>query len=267
MKTINTLMILSLFLATSILAQSSNTPWNGKKAAIVLSYDDCLDDQLDKVIPTLNKNNFKATFYVTGESNSLKERKAEWQTVSKQGHELGNHTINHPCIGKSMGRDWVTPEKDLDNYTVDQFVKEIKSASILLNEVDGKDKRSFAYTCGDKAVHDTSFVELIQDDFVAMRGVIPGIKTIDKVDLKDVNAFMVEEKHSAEDLIKLVDEAKEKNGLLVFLFHGIGGNYALDFKLEKHEKLIAYLKANENDLWIAPMIEVGQFIKDRQSKK
>ncbi|MFV5683936.1 polysaccharide deacetylase family protein [Flavobacterium sp. GB2R13] len=38
--------------------------WNGKKCAVVLTYDDALNIHLDKVIPILNSFNFKATFHL-----------------------------------------------------------------------------------------------------------------------------------------------------------------------------------------------------------
>ena len=43
----------------------SNAAWQGKKCAVVLTYDDALNVHLDNVIPLLDSLNFKGTFYLT----------------------------------------------------------------------------------------------------------------------------------------------------------------------------------------------------------
>jgi len=48
--------------------------WNGKKAAVVLTYDDGLNDHLDNVLPALEKMGFKATFYVFTGSEAFQRR-------------------------------------------------------------------------------------------------------------------------------------------------------------------------------------------------
>ena len=95
-----------------------------KKCAVCLTYDDGIDIDLDNVIPVLDSLGLKATFYVPGNSTSLNKRMDEWRAVAKEGHELGNHTLFHPCFGKSMNRAWVTADNDLDNYTMQRMVNE-----------------------------------------------------------------------------------------------------------------------------------------------
>src|SRR5210317_1324498 len=72
---------------------------NGKKAAVVFTYDDGLDGHLDVAVPQLDEFGFKGTFYCTGNSPSLYNRLDEWRQIAKNGHELGNHTLFHPCDG------------------------------------------------------------------------------------------------------------------------------------------------------------------------
>jgi len=68
-------------------------------------------------------------------------------------------------------------------------------------------------------------------------------------------------------LIALVKQAMEKNALLVFLFHGVGGEHSLNVSLEAHSQLLRFLKQNQKQIWIAPMIDVAAYIKKHQSKK
>ena len=89
--------------------------WNGRSCAVVLTCDDTLNDHLENVIPSLDTAGLKGTFLVTARSNSLRTRLQDWRKASLNGHELGNHTLFHPCLGASRKRAWVESEYDLDN--------------------------------------------------------------------------------------------------------------------------------------------------------
>ncbi len=82
----------------------SNQTWNGKKCAVVITYDDAIDQHLDNAIPVLDSLGLKATFYVTAFSQSMQTRMNDWKQLATKGHELGNHTLYHPCIG-GKGRE------------------------------------------------------------------------------------------------------------------------------------------------------------------
>jgi peptidoglycan-N-acetylglucosamine deacetylase len=118
--------------------------WNGKQCAVVLTYDDALNVHFDNVIPCLDSAGLKGTFYVIGESPVLANRMVEWRLAANQGHELGNHSLTHPCDGRLEGRSWVTPENDLSTYSVARAVKEIRVTNTLLQAIDGKTERTFA---------------------------------------------------------------------------------------------------------------------------
>ncbi|MBN2425704.1 MAG: polysaccharide deacetylase family protein [Calditrichaceae bacterium] len=237
--------------------------WNNHQCAVALTYDDGLNVHLDKVIPVLDSLEFRGTFYLPGNSAALDKRLDEWRAAANRGHELGNHTLFHPCAGKSMGREWVPPDYDLDDYTIGRMVDEIRMANLLLKAVDGKTRRTFAYTCGENAIGDSVFTGLIRDDFVGARGVFPRLENIASVDIFDIGSFMIQDK-TGEDLIKLVTQAKETGRLLVFLFHGVGGEHNINIDLEEHNKLLFYLKENERDIWIAPLAEIAEYIRNHE---
>lgn len=66
-----------------------------KKAAVSLTYDDGLASQLDLAVPALDHFGFRATFFLT--YDNIRNRLADWAKLARQGHELANHTITHPC--------------------------------------------------------------------------------------------------------------------------------------------------------------------------
>src|SRR6476619_3336374 len=107
--------LVSLLFVSGVSAQS-NQPWHGKKCAVVITYDDAINQHLDNAVPVLDSLKLKATFYITAFSLSMQSRMNEWKKLAVHGHELGNHTLYHPCIG-GQGREWVRPEYDMRNYT------------------------------------------------------------------------------------------------------------------------------------------------------
>ena len=59
----------------------------------------------------------------------------------------------------------------------------------------------------------------------------------------------------------------ETNSLLVILFHGVNGGNSLNVSLEAHSRFLHFLKKNEKDIWIAPMITVADYINKYQSNQ
>jgi len=256
-------LIITTFLSL-IGSSQSGRPWHGKKCAVVITYDDAINQHLDNAIPVLDSLGLKATFYLTAFSTSMQTRLNEWKKLAVTGHELGNHTLFHPCIG-GTGREWVSKEYDLNNYSVKRMVDETRMTNLFLHALDGKTKRTFAFTCGDMKIGDSLFINAMKNDFVAARAVRNEMHKINEIDLYNLDCYMVNN-HSFDQMKDWVDKALQSNSLLVILFHGVGGGNALNVSLPAHRELLQYLKKNEKDIWIAPMIEVAEFIKDTKAK-
>ena len=238
----------------------TNTTWNGKQCAVVLTYDDALNVHLDNAIPLLDSLHLKATFYLSAYFPGSRTRLNDWRRAAAKGYELANHTLFHPCIGDAPGRGFVTADYNMNNYSVRRMVDETRMTNVFLEALDGKKRRTFAFTCGDMKVRDTSFIDLMKEDFVAARAVRSEMLPIDKVDLYNVPCYAVNGQ-SGDELIALVKQALEKKQLLVFLFHGVGGEHSLNVSLPAHRQLLQFLKQHEKNIWVAPMIEVADFIK------
>src|ERR1043165_7021766 len=119
-------------------------PWQGKKCTVVLTYDDALNTHLDDVIPLLDSVGFKGTFYLTAYPPGCSKRIGDWRNAAAEGHELGNHTLFHPCIGNAPGREWVTKDYDMSTYSVKRMIDETRMTNIFLQAIDGKSSRTFA---------------------------------------------------------------------------------------------------------------------------
>ncbi|HMQ59065.1 MAG TPA: sialate O-acetylesterase [Flavilitoribacter sp.] len=234
-----------------------NLLWHGKKAAVVLTYDDALEVHLDNVIPVLDSLGFKSTFYLSAAFPGSKNRLEDWKKAARNGHELGNHLLYHPCDASKPGRSWVSPLNDLSKYTTAQLVRESDMTNTFLESLDGRKERTFAYTCGDTETGEGSFIDAIKDQFVALRGVRGQLNTVENLNLLNVDCYAVDDSN-ADQLQVWAEQAKQENALLVILFHGVGGGHNINVSLEKHNQFLKYLKENQQDFWVATMLDAAK---------
>src|SRR4051812_10049530 len=115
--------IMMLFNKDTI-AQQINTAsfaWpEGKHAALSLSFDDARMSQVDSGTTLLNQFGAKATFFVV--PSSVEERINGWRQAVGDGHEIGNHTLTHPCTGNFS---W-SRKNALEDYNLDSIRNEIR---------------------------------------------------------------------------------------------------------------------------------------------
>jgi hypothetical protein len=235
---------------------------DGAKAAVCLTYDDALDGQLDYAIPQLDSSGLKGTFFCTGNSSCLYRRLDEWRKAAKNGHELGNHTLFHPCIkNRPDGRKfaWVKPEYDLGNYNMGQLLIELSTANTLLKAIDGQEVRTYGYTCSDCTVGGIQFTDSLKSLFVAARSDGPIPDSMEGYNIFKAPSWAVVD-NSAAELIAYVNQAREKGTIAIFMFHSVGGGY-LNVGSSQHRQLLEYLKRNRKDYYCAAFKEVMDYIK------
>lgn len=127
----------SALLTAGIAPVAGRMRWPNKaKAAVSLNYDDGYDSQLENVGPALDRYGFKATFFLTVEN--IDARMAEWKTLLSRGHEIGDHTMTHPC--------------ELAAYSSASFVNEqiLPAERYFDAKFGGPEPRSFAFPCGEE---------------------------------------------------------------------------------------------------------------------
>jgi peptidoglycan-N-acetylglucosamine deacetylase len=259
MKTFGVIFFVTLLMNSFNLNAQFKWP-DGKKAAVVFTYDDGLDCHLDVAVPQLDEFGFKGTFYCTGNSQCLNKRMDEWRQIARNGHELGNHTLFHPCDGNKQS--WVKKEYDLNNYTLEQIVAELQTASTLLKAIDGKTDRSFGYTCSDYVAGGKDFTGEIEKLFAGARCDGPMPETMQGYNIYKTPSWMAVDP-TAEQLIEYVEKAREKGTIAVIMFHSVGGGY-LNVGAAEHYKLLKYLKENEADYYCSTFLEVMQYIKNNR---
>lgn len=139
-----------------------------KRAALSITFDDSRVSQWKKGIPLLDEYDIKSTFYVMPQV--IEKHIAEWQAVLASGHEIGNHTVTHPCSGNfSFARD-----KALEEYSLEKMEKELENANDAIKVLLSVTPQTFAYPCGQTFVgrgeNTKSYVPLVAKHFLAGRG-------------------------------------------------------------------------------------------------
>ena len=247
------LVVLAALSAVLPLAAEDGFRWpSDKKAAVVLTYDDGVDVHLDHVVPDLEAAGLRGTFYVPGHSSSLRQRMPEWRAIARRGHELGNHSVFHPCLRVSLAgerRDWLAPERELEKYSVSQMDAELAAMNTLLFAVDGEAARTYAFTCSDHLAGGTSYVDKVRPLFLAARTgetqEIPHLRTVDVHFVPSWPVINV----SGDDMIAFAEKALRAGSLAVFMFHGVGGGHSINVDREAHRKLLAWLTSRKDDVW------------------
>lgn len=237
-----------------------NKTWpGGAQAAVSLSYDDGMGSGLDQAIPDLESAGFRGTFYLPTGNRHVILRKRAWRRAFLNGHEIGSHTVKHPCRGSEH-------KHNLEAYTSVDIRKEILAAAAWLNRNVGMDHyRTFAYPCGHDAIgnppDEDSFAAAVQACHFAARLAGGGVNDAVAVanDPLRIKAQQIGYPHGreVEPFIAYCEEAVRLKGWAVIVFHGIGDSWIPTDRVV-HQKLIEHLQ--DRRFWVAPVREVARYI-------
>lgn len=232
----------------------------GKKAAVVLTYDDGVKSHLQVAVPQLEARNMRGTFFLFGQTIRSSDV-TEWRNVSSRGHELGNHSIFHPCLQETVAQS-SSICRSLECYTVKEMLEEISIMNHFLYAIDGKESYSYAYPCGQYTAGGEDYSKpLIQSGLAKYaRGGIGGIITdIHTLDMSKIPVLSIPEGCRAEQLTGFVEEIVEQKGLGIFVFHGVGGDY-LAVDEQEHARFLDYLDRHSGEIWITTFSEAMDWI-------
>lgn len=118
----------------------------GKRVAVSLTFDDGRASQVDKGLDVINPTGVKVTFFVN--PPAVRNRLEGWKRAVASGHEIGSHTMTHPCTGNFP---W-SRQNALENYTLESMSQQLDEASAQIQELLGVHAVTFGYPCGQKFV-------------------------------------------------------------------------------------------------------------------
>ncbi|MBC7185846.1 MAG: polysaccharide deacetylase family protein [Calditrichaeota bacterium] len=239
--------------------------WAPYQGAVSLTFDDGTVDQLQKAVPILEQFALRGTFYLNPHGEDWEARCAPWREVARRGHEIGNHTLSHPCSCN------VGPlPRALESMTLAEIEADITAAQARLQTIAPHQRYwTFAYPCSctfvGRGKNRQSYVPVVARHFLAGRivgeygfGNSPAL-----VDLACVWGLSVE-RMSGFEMIGLVEELTARGQWVVLVFHEIDGERltvgSYDFRM-----LLAYLRRRDQAVWTAPVFEVAKRIAEFQA--
>lgn len=267
-KTLTTLCFVSLLLCMSnqltLHAQETNFKWpDAKRAAISLSFDDARTSHPLVGKDLFRRLNAKVTYYVV--PSGMQAYVEEWKEIVADGHEIGNHTVYHPCTGNFP---WAR-NRALENYTLTSMKNELLSANQLIKEMLGVVPVSFAYTCGNTFVgrgRDTrSYVPLIADLFENGRGWLNEASNDPEfADLALLQGIEMDGKDFETEIKPMVDAAINNGTWLLLAGHEIGPDGFQTTRIKMLEELVAYVESRKDEIWLAPVGTVAAHMIDQR---
>lgn len=236
----------------------------GKRAALSLTFDDARRSQVDNGLPLFDRQAVKATFYVS--PDNVKERLEGWRRAVKNGHEIGNHTMTHPCTGNYA----FSKGNALEDYTLERIAREIDEAERAISELLAVKATSFAYPCCQTFVgrgqEVKSYVPLVAKRF--RTGRLGGDEAANDPQICDLSQLLAQGSDGAtfEELKALVDGAAAEGRWLILVGHEIADTGYQTTSAKALEALCRYATNPANGLWIDTVSRIGQYIVERRSK-
>lgn len=235
----------------------------GKQAAISLTFDDARLSQVDRGLPILDTYGVKATFYVI--PAQVEQRLAGWKKAVANGHEMGNHTLKHPCSGNFS---W-SRQKALENYTLAQMGRELDEASTAVERLLGVRPTTFAYPCGQKFVGRgpsvKSYVPLVAERFIVGRGAYDEVGNdpnfCDPAQATGVSLDGLD----FDQTKQLIDKATAEGRWLIFFGHEVGSVGHQTVATSTLESICRYANDPANGLWIDTVERIGKYIQHQRN--
>ena len=235
---------------------------DGKTAALSLSFDDARASQVAAGTAFLDQYNVKATFFVVPDTAA--QHLQGWKDALASGHEIGNHTLTHPCSGNYP---W-SRHKALESYTLDQMRTEMVEANEKIRELLGVTSTVFAYPCGQtfigRGLEAKSYVPLVAELFLVGRTYRDRTPN-DPVfcDFAQVTGIDMDDK-SFDDILPILTNARKNNQWVVLGGHEMGEDGQQTTRFSMLKKLLAYARNPANGIWIAPVGTVAKYVRDKR---
>jgi len=244
---------------------------DGKTFALSLSFDDARVSQVDNVLPVLDKYGVKATFFLVP---SLAEKRLDgWKRAVVAGHEIGNHTLHHPC---SLSYRFPA-DNALENYSLEMMHDELVGTNQWIKDKLNVTASLFAYPCGQTFVghgRDTkSYVPLVADAFTVGRGffimdaplITPLIDPVHS-DLAQIAGISMDNK-TFDQVLPLLQQAAADKSWVVLVGHDVGPSGAQTTRPLMLEQLIEYARDPKNGIWLAPVGIVTKYVQAHRGDK
>ena len=231
----------------------------GKRVAVSLSFDDARFSQVEGGTDLLDKYGVKGTFYIVPET--AKERLDGWKKAVASGHEIGNHSLVHPCTGNFA---W-SREKAIEDYTLARMRLELTECNKQIEQLLGVKAKSFAYPCGQtyvgRGAGTKSYVPVVAGIFASGRGWLDeGPNDPAFCDFAQLTGMEMDGKDFPA-IRSILESARENGAWVILAGHEMGESGPQTTRLSMLAQLIEYAKDPANGVWLAPVGTVAEYVK------
>lgn len=252
-------LILSLSIAVTTSIAQNKIQWpDGKRVAVSLTFDDGRDSQVLRGTTLLDRYGVKVTFFVV--PDAVQRQLEGWKKAVASGHEIGNHSLHHPCSGNfAWSRDHA-----LQSYSLADMKAELLQANKEIQALLGVTARSFAYPCGQtyvgRGTETKSYVPIVAESFLLGRTWMDEAPNDPLYcDFAQLTGMEMDGKDFAY-IKTLIETARENGAWLVLAGHEMGDGGPQATRLSMLEELLAYATDPANGIWIAPVGEVADYV-------
>jgi len=237
--------------------------------ALSLTFDDGMPSHLETVVPELDRRGVRGTFYLNprgdedeNSPSSWRKQLEAWLPAAWAGHEMGNHSLTHPC-SLNIPMDWAPNLLEMTLADLEQDLQEAQRR--ISSAFPAQKATSFAYPCYEtslgRGLHRLSYVPLVARLFAAGRARGELANDPHFCDLHCLSSWNVERQTSAF-LIGLAELAAAQGRWGIMAFHGINEGHlpvsGVDFS-----EFLDHLARRQEHIWVAPVAEVAVYIQEQ----
>ena len=245
----------------------------GRDAIVVISHDDGDRNTANYLVSEFERLDLRGTLSLIASrvyDPATGERKEDnigfWQGILDTGRfNISSHTMTHSFWGMTDEEEegyYSDYSGGTHEYEIEagRITKETKGSRDILREIFPSQriltfvKAGFGIHSSGVSLSDKS-MEIIAQYYIGTRWDGGGLETIPSADPYKFKSFMARSGEDETKWIPLVDQAIEKKGAIVFLFHNIVPGTASGISVEQEDttKLFEYVaeKVGEGKVWCA----------------
>lgn len=234
--------------------------YDNKKAAVSITFDDCLPGQFTDAAPILEANGMKGTFFII--TKNVEEQGVGWLSVINalaKGHEIGNHTVNHP--------------DKLETFADEQITAEFVNANEAIYSNTKYLPITMSYTNGDgggSTEGDLNIRNIVKQKFIGARAVGGEFNEYgfanDEENYFLVKSPMMFNATTSNEVGTSLNKTIAAGGWYCPTYHGVENGWIVVPKNLFETHINEYVK-RKKDLWFATFADIIKYHRERKSAK
>ncbi len=211
---------------------------DGKKACVMLGFDDSAPSQLTNVVPELDRRKIVGNFYLVTGNGVWTNTKAKWEAAAKSPYvSVANHTFTH---------------KGVEN--AEQLEPELAKCNEVLYALHPERQQPYLLGWGRPGGVPWKVTKEEQEAALAKHHLVD----------RPPFAGPPINYHSAAETVGAVDRALAKGDMVQLVMHGVGGDWLVT-PVDWFTALLDKLEATREEVWVADVVSWHQYVTERQS--